>query len=182
MRGKLKICFVSIMVILILIGCAKANDSAESSSENDVIYEAIFLDNDEVADLFVSVRGKTPPFDNVTKDYHVTTEFMPEEAHPDWYGEQVSVHITAYAVQDIEMDDGKMTSNEGFKVEVTSENKELASYLDALNKNYHITGAYKDGAKYTEYIDFSAGDPMDTYVVGTFGGYYSDGTINLGEK
>ena len=183
MSSKLKICFVPIMVlILALVGCTQANEPDESSPAEEVIYEAIFLDNDEITDLFTSVRGETAPFENVTKDYHVTTEFMPEEAHPDWYGEQVSVHITAYAVQDIEMDDGKMTSNEGFKVEVTSENKELASYLDALNKNYHITGAYKDGAKYTEYIDFSAGDPMDTYIVGTFGGYYSDGTINLGEK
>ena len=80
------------------------------------------------------------------------------------------------------MDDGQITSNEGFKVEVTSENKELAAYLDSLNKNYHITGAYKDGAKYTEYIDFSAGDPMDVYITGTFGGFYSDSTIDLGEE
>ena len=154
MRAKLRIVFASVMLLLSLLGCAKTNEAAESSPRETVVYEAVFLDNGEILDLFESVRGEVPPFDNVT----------------------------AYAVQDIKMDDGQMTSNEGFKVDVASGNKELATYLDALDKNYHITGAYKDGAKYTEYIDFSAGDPMDTYIVGTFGGYYSDGTINLGEK
>ncbi len=182
MMSKSKSCLVYIMLFLALVGCAPANKSAENSQATDVIYEAVFLDNDEITGLFTSVRGETPPFDNVTKDYHVTTEFMPEEAHSDWYGEQVSVHITAYAVQDIKMDDGQMTSNEGFKVELTSENKELSAYLDALNKNYHITGAYKDGAKYTEYIDFSEGESMDIYITGTFGGFYSDSTINLGKE
>ncbi len=182
MRAKLRIVFASVMLLLSLLGCAKTNEAAESSPRETVVYEAVFLDNGEILDLFESVRGEVPPFDNVTKDYHVTTEFMPEEAHTAWYGEQVSVHVTAYAVQDIKMDDGQMTSNEGFKVDVASGNKELATYLDALDKNYHITGAYKDGAKYTEYIDFSNGEPMDIYVSGTFGGFYSDGTIDLGKE
>ena len=116
----------------------------------DVIYETVFLDNDEITDLFTSVRGEIPPFDNVAKDYYVTTEFMLESAHPNWYGEQVSIHITAYAVQDIKMDDGQMASNDDSKAELTSKNEELAAYLDALNKNHHITGAYKDGVKYAE--------------------------------
>lgn len=150
--GKFKNCFIPIMLILILAlaGCTQANASAESSPVKDVIYETVFLDNDEITDLFTSVRGEIPPFDNVAKDYYVTTEFMLESAHPNWYGEQVSIHITAYAVQDIKMDDGQMASNDDSKAELTSKNEELAAYLDALNKNHHITGAYKDGVKYAE--------------------------------
>ena len=176
----LKSCLISIMLIpaLAAAGCTSSAPT-EGSAESYAVYEAVFLNNDEVAELFASVRGE-PPFDNVTKDYHVTTEFMPTEQHPEWYGEQVSVHITAYAVQDIKADDGQTTANEGFKAELGSENPELAAYLSSLNNNYHITGAYRDAAKYTGYIDFSAGEPMDTYLTGTFGGYYSDGAIDVG--
>ena len=92
--GKFKNCFIPIMLILILAlaGCTQANTSAESSPVKDVIYETAFLDNDEITDLFTSVMGKIPPFDNVAKDYYVTTEFMLESAHPNWYGEQISIH------------------------------------------------------------------------------------------
>lgn len=184
-----------LIVAAMLAGCSnesKGEDSAEQgansaaeanseSSSSDVVYEAIFLDNDEIGGLFAEMRGETPPFEQVTKDFHVTTEFKPETLHPEWYGESVVVHITSYAVQEIAMEDGTMTANEGFKAEVTSSNESLNSYLASLSKNYHITGAYKDGAKYTEYVDFSQGEPMDVTVTGTFGGGLTDGTIDLGE-
>ena len=160
----------------------EAAQSAEIEQAATTVYEAIFLDNDEISNLFTEVRGEAAPFDKVTKDFHVTTAFMPETAHPQWYGAKVTVHITAYAVQDVKADDGSTTSNEGFKAEVTSDNKELNEYLESLGKNYHITGAYKDGAKYTEYVDFSQGEPMDVTVTGTFGGSMSDGVIDLGGK
>ncbi len=183
MRIRLKSCAVILVLLPGLFGCSadRTANAAESSQTSDVIYEGAFLDNDEITDLFASVRGETPPFDNVTKDYHVTTAYMPEELHTDWYGEPVSIHITAYAVQEVAMEDGRMTSNEGFKAEVSSENEELNEYLQSLDKNYHITGAYQDGAQYTEYIDFSEGEAMDVSLTGTFGGYRSDGTIDLGD-
>lgn len=190
MKKKVRICLIALGLILSLVGCGQTGDISssqsaenqqeETQSENSVVYEAIFLDNDEITDLFTSVRGETAPFENVTSDYHVTTEFMPSEAHSEWYGEKVKVHITSYAVQDVTMDDGQTTANEGFKAEVTSEeNEDLNEYLKSLDKNYHITGSYKDGAKYTEYLDFSDGEPLDIYVTGTFGGYYSDGNIYM---
>lgn len=85
-------------------------------------------------------------------------------------------------MQDVKTDDGQTTANEGFKLEMASENTELAAYLDAVDKNYHITGAYQDAAKYTEYIDFSAGAPLDVYVIATFGGYFSDSAIDFGKE
>ena len=157
-----------------------AGASASSTQAADYYYEAVFLANDEAQALFTSVRGEKAPFENVTKDFHVTTEFMPEQAHPEWYGEKVTVHITSYAVQDVTMDDGNITANEGLKAEVSSENKDLEAYLSALDKNFHITGAYKDGAKYTELVDFSKGEPIDATLTGTFGRGSSNGTIDLG--
>ncbi len=187
---------VSILALAVtgLSGCGSSSEepaatstsgtqaTASSTQAVDYYYEAVFLDNDEVQDLFTSVRGEEAPFENVTKDFHVTTAFMPEQTHPEWYGEAVTVHITAYAVQDVKTDDGDTTANEGFKAEVSCENKDLEAYLSSLDKNFHITGAYKDGAKYTEYVDFSQGEAMDVTLVGTFGCGHSDGTIDLGTE
>ncbi len=160
----------------------KSEQAAETEQAATTIYEAIFLDNDAVSNLFTEVRGETAPFEKMTTDFHVTTAYMPETAHPQWYGEKVTVHIAAYAVQDVTADDGSTTSNEGFKVDVASDNKELAEYLGSLGKNYHVTGAYKDAAKYTNSIDFSQGEPMDVTLTGTFGGFMSDSTVDLGGK
>ncbi len=154
------------------------SESADSE-EATVVYEGIFLDNQEILDLFAKVRGEEAPYETVTKEFHVTTEFMPSEAHSKWYGEKITVHITKYKSAEIKMDDGNMTANEGFKAEVTSDNEKLNEYLKSLNKNFHITGSYKDGAKYTDQIDFSDGTVLDETVEGTFGGFYSDGTYRF---
>lgn len=190
MNTRLKALVIALLLAVSTVGCSSPNKNTAVSeavteadadaAEASLIYEAIFLDNDEIEKLFASVRGKDAPFDKVTQDYHVTTEYMPAEGHAEWYGEKVSVHIIAYAVGEVKMEDGNMTSNEGFKAEVTSGSSEFNDYLKSLNKNYHITGAYKDEAKYTEYIVFSDGEPMDVYVTGTFGGYFSDNTFNFG--
>ncbi len=160
-----------------------ATESTEQSQEEaTVIYEGIFVDNDEVTQLFADVRGKKAAYKNVPEDFHVTTQYMPETAHPEWYGQKVTVRITAYAKQKVKMDDGKASANEGFGVEVTSDNQELNEFLKSLDKNYHITGSYKDGAKYTEQLDFSKGKAVDKTITGTFGGYMSDNTLNFGDK
>ena len=159
----------------------QAQESKESSGTQQTIllYEAIFLDNDKVQDLFTQVRGESAPFEKLTTDFHVTTVFKPETAHPEWYGQEVTVHITSYAAQEVTMDDGGLTANEGFKVEVSSDNQELNDYLSSLGKNYHITGSYKDAARYTNYIDFSQGQPFEATLTGTFGATFSDGTVKL---
>lgn len=156
----------------------KKSDNTEADEKVICIYEAVFLNNDEILSLFNSIRS-TVPYRYITKDFHVTTEFMPCEVHEQWYGEKVSVHITAYKAQEIIADDGTITENEGFKVSLSSENKLLQSYLDSLNNNFHITGSYKDGAKYTGQIDFKDGIKMNIETTGTFGCYESNGTFRL---
>lgn len=181
---------ISILLVLCLFGCSKdsnptnegsntteTTEPTETAEEAYVVYEAIFLDNDEILGIFQAIRGEEPPFENQTVDFHVTTAFMPETALDKWYGTKVNVHISKYSIQEVETDDIGLTSNEGLKVELSSDNEEFNEYLASLNKNFHITGAYKDGAKYTELLDFSKGDNLDIDVVGTFGGFYSDGSF-----
>ena len=153
--------------------------SESADAEATVVYEGVFLDNQEILDLFAKVRGEQAPYETVTKEFHVTSEFMPSEAHEKWYGEKISVHITKYKAAEVKMDDGNITENEGFKAELSSDNEELNEYLKSLNKNFHITGSYKDAAKYTDQIDFSDGEDLDETVEGTFGGFYSDGSYRF---
>ena len=185
---KLLLC---LFISLSLFGCSSNADKAKettspvtidvSQSEDSiyVVYEAIFLDNDEILNIFKAIRGKESPFEKQTTDFHITTAFLPESALDKWYGTKVNVHISKYSIQEVEAEDIGLTSNEGLKVELSSDNKEFNEYLSSLNKNFHITGSYKDAAKYTGLLDFTKGDNLDIDVIGTFGGYYSDGNIYL---
>lgn len=155
-----------------------AVSSVDENENAACIYEAFFLDNEAVNGIFDGIR-EVPPFEKVTKDFHITTKFMPSEQCIKFYGEKVKIHITAYKIGDVTDDNGSITTNEGLKANIITDNEELREYLDSLNKNFHITGAYKDAAKYTEYVDFSDGIPLDLYVEGTFGCYYSDGTFGF---
>lgn len=171
------------LLSLVIMGCTKSEKADSESKKTDegyYYYEAIFLDNEEINDLFCQVRGEQAPYEQLTENFHVTTKFKPEETHSQWYGEKVDVHITAYKAQEIKDDDGNPTYNEGFKVSVTADNAELENYLESLDNLFHITGSYQDGAKYTDRIDFSDGKKLDLHTTGTFGCGDSDGTIDLG--
>ena len=79
-------------------------------------------------------------------------------------------------------DDGSTTANEGFFCKVTSDNEEMQSFIDNTEKNWHITGSYKDAAKYTEYIDPSDAAEVDFTVKGRFGAGMSNGDIMFENK
>lgn len=167
------------MMLFSFTSCARpADEAAEAEQdENYVVYEAIFLDNNEILDIFSDIRGDEAPFENVTKDFHVTTSFMPEKDSHELYGEKAEIHITGYKCGEVEDDDGGMTANEGMCVTITCGGEKLQKHIDSLDNNWHITGAYKDAAKYTGYIDFSDAQPIDYTVTGTFGGSMSSGEI-----
>ena len=139
-------------------------------------YEAFFLNNEEVLDLLNQIRGDQP-FEYQTEDFHVTAIYMPSELHSQWYGEKVKVHLYSHRIEEIEDDNGDPTTNEGFGVEIITDDKELEDFVIGLYKNLHITGSYEDEAKYTEKVDFSGGEPVDITLEATFGLGYEDGTL-----
>lgn len=142
-----------------------------------VIYEAFFLDNEEIIQLFSAVRGAEPPYENVTKDFHVTTAFRPKRDKRRLYGTEVSVHIYAYKNGTVKTDEGNMTSNEGFFCTVSSENPQMQKLIDRLENNNHITGSYELNPKYTGFLELNDAQPVDFFVKGRFGGFFSDGKI-----
>ena len=140
-----------------------------------VIYEAVFLNNEEVERLFELVRGERPHA-NKPKDYHVTTAFKPEKTAERLYGKLVSVHIVGYKDAEIATRQG-MTYNEGFKVELYSTDPEMAKYISENKGNIHITGSFEDKPVYTGFIDFSDAEEVDCTFIGKFGAFDSDGNI-----
>ena len=114
------------------------------------------------------------------EQFHITTQYMLNTTHDTLYGTKVAVHIPGYKYgTSIDESDGSTSENEGFKVEVTSENSKMQELLDSIDKNWHITGSYTTAARYTKYMDFSDAEPVEFKLTGTFGWCDSDDNLVL---
>lgn len=182
---------VALMMLLALAGCNAKKPAADATTtaatsekghQSDAekargyyYYEAIFLDKDEVLKAFQKAAPDYPKNDLTPPEYHVTTAFQPEEKHTSLYGTKVTVHITGYTSGTVYRDDGAgESSNEGFLVELSTDNEEMQALIDSYDKVMHITGSYSAEGYYTEYLDWSKAAPMDITLTGTFGGADSD--------
>lgn len=188
---KLTAILVALMMLLALAGCHAKKPAADATTttatsekghQSDAekargyyYYEAIFLDKDEVLNAFKQAAPDYPKNDLTPPEFHVTTAFQPEEKHTSLYGTKVTVHIVGYASGTVHRDDGAgESSNEGFLVELSTDNEEMQALLDSYDKVWHITGSYSAEGYYTEFLDWSKTTPMDITVTGTFGGADSD--------
>ena len=182
---------VALMMLLALAGCnvkkpaadattttatsEKGHQSDAEKARGYYYYEAIFLDKDEVLKAFKQAAPDYPKNALTPPEFHVTTAFKPEEKHTSLYGTKVTVHITGYTSGTVRRDDGAgESSNEGFLVELSTDNEEMQELLDSYDKVMHITGSYSAEGYYTEFLDWSKMTPMDITLTGTFGGADSD--------
>ena len=157
-----------------------AHKSRQEEEEGYYYYEGIFLSAEDVTEAFRSASDHYPRYPVVPEEFHVTTEFLPAATHENLYGTEVTVHITGYIYGTAKDKTGDPASdNEGFVVELQSEDAEMQELLNSFEKNWHITGSYTIGAKYTEYLDFSEASPVDFTITGTFGKCDSDGVLVL---
>ena len=188
---KLTAILVALMMLLALAGChakkpaadvttttatsEKGHQSDAEKARGYYYYEAIFLDKDEVLKAFKQAAPDYPKNALTPPEFHVTTAFKPEEKHTSLYGTKVTVHITGYTSGTVRRDDGAgESSNEGFLVELSTDNGEMQELLDSYDKVMHITGSYSAEGYYTEFLDWSKMTPMDITLTGTFGGADSD--------
>lgn len=188
---KLTAILVALMMLLALAGCQAKKPAADATTttatsekghQSDAekargyyYYEAIFLDKDEVLKAFKQAAPDYPKNALTPPEFHVTTAFKPEEKHTPLYGTKVTVHITGYTSGTVRRDDGAgESSNEGFLVELSTDNGEMQELLDSYDKVMHITGSYSAEGYYTEFLDWSKMTPMDITLTGTFGGADSD--------
>ena len=120
------------------------NENPPDQIVQSVIYVAVFLDQSDVESIFEETRGKLPPYEHVTEDYHVTTAFRPETDARALYGTEVEVRIIGYKSGDVAREDGVIVGCEGMKAELFSDNEEMMNYLKIVDEIFHITGAYSD--------------------------------------
>lgn len=173
---------LSLIMLLALAGCSakpaeteattgSGHQSAAEKARGYYYYEGVFLDTDEVKKAFLQAEPDYPKNELTPPEFHVTTAFQPEEKHTSLYGTEVTVHIIGYASGTVHREDGAGEStNEGFLVEVSSDDADMQALLDSYEKVWHITGSYSAEGYYTEYLDWSKTTPMDVTLTGTFGG------------
>ena len=158
----------------------KADESAapaETEEQRYVVYEAVFMENEEVLEVFRLLRGETPPYEHVPDKYHVTTVYMPERDSRQFYGSDVAVHGYCYKAGEVMDTDGNPTGNEGVLVVMYSSNSDFQHYFNNIvDRVYHITGSYTKEAKYTLDLDYSDGTPVSFTITGKFGALLSNGT------
>ena len=143
-----------------------------------VVYEGVFMKNEEVLEAFRYLRGETPPYENTPKEYHVTTVWRPKTDFRQFYGSDTAVHGYRYKAGEVMDSDGNPTANEGVLVTLNTSNPDFQNYIDSLSDHvWHITGSYEKAAKYTNDLDFSDGMPVSFTITGKFGAYMSDGTF-----
>lgn len=159
---------------------AQKHQSPQEQTEGYYWYEAVFLDAEEVEQVFSMESDDYPNFEFVPESFHVTTQFKPETKNEDLYGTPVTIHIIGYASGSVQDTQENITSNnEGLLVELSSTDEMMQALIDNYDKTYHITGSYSVGAKYTEQLDFSNVTPIDITIEGVFGMADSNGTVIL---
>ena len=171
MKKASAIIVVLAIAFVLLTSCRSVEKEPEEKAR--VVYEAVFVDDEEIDSFFREVRGDAL-YANAKTEFHITTAFMPEEDSRELYGTEVAVLITGYIDGEVIMEDGRPTRNEGFMVELVSKDPDMADYLNASPIFFHITGSYMDLPRYTGELDFSLGQPVFFATTGIFGAFLSD--------
>ncbi len=153
---------------------------SEPAEEPYLIYEAVFLDEAEVREVFRRIRGEEAPYEFIPKEYHITVSYLPESPSNQLYGSRINANGSVYKAGDVLDDKGNTTQNEGILVDLQSDIPEFRQLINSTHTHvWHITGSYSGKAKYTSNLDFSDGKPFPFVITGRFGGYMSDGTIRF---
>lgn len=140
----------------------------------NIVYEGFFIKNNEKLNSIIKeLRNthKTKALKNTPTDFHVTTEFLPKNLHKELYGVTVKIKIRKYKLCKTLKTKKGVTANEGVSVEIITQDKNIKKLLSSINKNWHITASFDDGAKYTNDIDFTDGYECEYEVEAVFGGY-----------
>lgn len=100
-------------------------------------YEGLFLPTDEMIKIFSTVSEDYPKYSVVPDHFHVTTKLLPKITHENMCGTEVSIHITGYTDGAATApSDNSTSNNEGFTVELFSENPEMQKLPDSINKKH----------------------------------------------
>ena len=186
MKTRKTISIFSLLVsLLLLFACTNRHKATmitdrtgKDKSRNYVVYEAVFLDQDEVLEIAEKIRGSEPAYKETIREFHVTTDFLPDQDHRDLYGQEVTVHITGYKAGEVITDDGTVTHNEAMKASLKSGNQRMQKYLQESQEGWHITLSYEDKSFYTNFMNFSDAQKTDYTLTGKLGAYLNGNFVS----
>jgi hypothetical protein len=156
--------------------CKGAFNEKYSSKDGNtpVVYEAIFLNKDDVTALFDKIGGKQV-FKNIPKDYHVTTLYYPKDPVLHLYGTKVRIHVTGYTYERFLDENHRITGAEAVRAEFECDDPTLQEYIDKFHHPWHITGSYMTEPRYSGVLKIKHMKPVDFYLDGTFGAFGNGG-------
>ncbi len=158
---------------------SKKEDIPRDTSTNYVVYEGVFLNSEDVLKMLEEIRGPKAPYENVSKEYHVTTMYKPEKDFRELYGSDVNVHIIGYLNGQATADDGTITHNEALVADLISDDPILADYLSSSQEGWHITCSYETKAFYSNLMDYSKAQKVDYTLSGKFGAYINGNFVSF---
>lgn len=131
------------------------------------IYIGCFVDPQELAQKTAHLRQT--PLSRTIDEPHITFAFRPKQIEDALFGETVDITLVGYG------NDGE---NEGFSVELSTENPHVEAMFREIDTP-HITIAVSETGKpvNTRNLEFSSIGPI--CLKGTFGGYLSNGKVQL---
>lgn len=110
----------------------------------------------------------TPALSNKIDNPHVTVRFRPESVDKRLFGSEVAANVVGYAC------DGR---NEGWKVELRSDNVSLQELLDRIAVPHITISVSEDGQPVdTAKLNFRAVTPF-AIANGKFGGFYPNSGV-----
>lgn len=126
------------------------------------IYIAIFVDAEEVYN-----KAEGSRLEKLIRFPHVTLKFKPESVNESLFGEKVTVKIIGY---------GNNGDNEGWKVDLYTENLELRKMIDNVEVP-HITLSTSLQGKPVDTKNLQFEECNGIILHGIFGGYTYDNTV-----
>ena len=151
-------------------GTPLSNPLSSPAGDTPVIYEAVFLDEEEVQEIFAEIRGN-PEFAKTPRDYHMTTLYYPDEPATDLYGTKVRLHVTGYQSERFLDEKLHITGAEGLRVQLECDDPEFQEYFSQFNAQWHVTGSYMTEPVYTGLLNYRKAKPIDYTIDGVFGAY-----------
>lgn len=129
------------------------------------IYTAAFLNAGDVLKALDKINNKR--LQNIVKNFHVTFCYNPKYVNENLFGEKIIVKFIGY---------GNNLKNEGFLVELRSENNEINELVESIEVP-HITTSVAENEKAvnTKNLNFEKIEPFE--LTAFYGAFCDNGDI-----
>ncbi len=134
------------------------------------LYTGCFFDFSEIAAL--AKKHAPERLHRVIQTPHVTFTYQPDTVDTSLFGTAVQVTLVGY---------GNNEENEGFRVVLTSDNKDVQTMIDTIEVPHITLSVSEDGrARNTKFLTFRDIQPIQ--ITGIYGGYTQQHRVDCRKK